>query len=194
MKKLFKPLILLSLVWLLQGCAAGLLLGGGAAAVATIHDRRSAGQVIDDQAMEVKIGKDLYANKYIADYSHTNLTIFNGVVLVTGEASNQQVIDAIIKTIQSTKGVKRIESDIVVAPTSSMLSRGTDSAITGKVKTALLSLNLPNFDPSLINVSTERGNVYLMGIVSRAEGQAIADKASRVNGVRSVVKVFEYTD
>jgi len=39
---------------------------------------------------------------------------------------------------------------------------------------------------------TERGVVYLMGIVSRAEGDAAAQIASTTSGVRRVVKLFEY--
>ncbi len=179
------------------GCT-GLLVGGavagGYAAASTLHDRRTPGTVIDDRNLEVNISKNLLADKYIDDYSHTNLTVYNGVVLVTGEASTQSVVNRIIKTIKKTPNIKRVEADIIVAPKSSLISRGTDSAITTKVKTALNSLTLPNFDPTLVNVSTERGNVYIMGIVSHAEATAIADKASRVSGVKSVTKVFEYTD
>lgn len=179
------------------GCT-GLLVGGavvgGVAAVSTLHDRRTPGTVVDDRNLEAAITRRLLADEYLNDYSHTNLTVYNGVVLVTGEASTQSVIERILATIKKTPNIKRIESDIVVAPKSSLLSRGTDTATTTKVKTALASLDLPDFDPTLVNVSTERGNVYIMGIVTRAEAAAIADKASRVSGVNSVTKVFEYMD
>jgi len=41
-------------------------------------------------------------------------------------------------------------------------------------------------------VVTEAGVVYLMGRVTQREGNHAADVASSVNGVRKVVKVFEY--
>jgi osmotically-inducible protein OsmY len=44
-----------------------------------------------------------------------------------------------------------------------------------------------------VKVVTERGVVYLMGIVSRAEGTAAGDTAATTEGVQRVVKVFEYT-
>ncbi len=195
-----KKLLIASLIastTLTTGCA-GLLFGGaavgGAAVATTLHDRRTPGTVIDDRNLEVSISKNLIEDKYLSDYSHTNLTIFNGVVLVTGEASSQAVAQRIINTVKKTPNIKRIESDIFIGPKSSLLSRGKDSAITTKVKTALLALEIPNFDPTLINVSTERGTVYLMGLVTRNEANAIAQKASRVSGVKSVVKVFEYID
>ncbi|MPV85946.1 BON domain-containing protein [Ostreibacterium oceani] len=186
--------LLLSSVFALHGCTA-LVVGGAAGATAkTVHDRRTPGTVIDDKNLELLITKSLLGDKYLNDYSNTNLTVFNGVVLVTGEASSNEVRTRILTLVKNTPNVKRVESDIIIGPKSSLLSRGSDSAITGQVKTALLSLNMENFDPTLINVSTERGNVYLMGIVSRAEADAIAEKARRIRGVKSVTKVFEYVD
>lgn len=41
-------------------------------------------------------------------------------------------------------------------------------------------------------VVCERGNVYLMGLVTSDEGNRGADVASRVPGVEKVVKVFQY--
>lgn len=57
-----------------------------------------------------------------------------------------------------------------------------------------MTLQIPDLDTTSLNVSTERGNVYIMGIVSRAEANAIVERARRVGGVKSVIKVFEYTD
>ncbi len=161
---------------------------------ATSSDRRSPGRIVDDQNLELLIAKKLLSDQYVSDYSHTNLTIYNGVVLVTGEASSDETRQRINNIILSVPGVKRLESDIVIGPTSSFLSRGTDSALTGKVAASLLTLKLPNLDTTSLNVSTERGNVYIMGIVTRAEGDAVAEKARRVGGVKSVTKVFEYLD
>ena len=44
-----------------------------------------------------------------------------------------------------------------------------------------------------VKVVTEAGVVYLMGIVSRNEGDRAARVASRVSGVMRVVTVFEYS-
>ena len=47
------------------------------------------------------------------------------------------------------------------------------------------------FSNSLKTV-TERGTVYLMGLVTEREGNRAAQVAGGVNGVQKVVKVFEY--
>ena len=67
--------------------------------------------------------------------------------------------------------------------------------MTARVKTALLDItSLNDFDPSRVNVTTVNSVVYLMGMVSREESDAVVDVARNVAGVSKVVKVFEYTD
>ena len=45
-----------------------------------------------------------------------------------------------------------------------------------------------------MKVVTERSVVYLMGLVSRDEGDAAAEIAASTSDVARVVKLFEYTD
>ncbi len=191
-KNLLFPL--LAMVLGLNGCT-GLLLGGAVAGgVATLHDRRPPSVVVNDQALEAQLASKLHSYPELNAYSHTNLTIFNGNVLVTGEAMNRSIAEKVVNVIRSVPNVRQVKPYIHIGALSTLPNRNYDAMITGKVKAALLSLRLPNFDPSLVNVSTERSNVYIMGLVTHQEGNAIADRASRVAGVRSVVKVFEYFD
>jgi len=48
------------------------------------------------------------------------------------------------------------------------------------------------FPPNAVKVVTERGVVYLMGIVTKAEGDNAGETAATTDGVGKVVKVFEY--
>ena len=61
-------------------------------------------------------------------------------------------------------------------------------------KSGLLNLGIEGFDPTRVNVTTVRAEVYLMGLVSHEEAEAAVERISRMRGVRRVVKVFEYTD
>ncbi|MCH1933169.1 BON domain-containing protein, partial [Shewanella sp. A25] len=45
-----------------------------------------------------------------------------------------------------------------------------------------------------IKVVTENGEVFLLGLVSRAQADLAVDIARNTSGVRKVIKVFEYTD
>ncbi len=49
-----------------------------------------------------------------------------------------------------------------------------------------------HLDPTRVKVVTERANVYLMGLVTRAEAEAAVQVTRSVPGVVRVIKVFEY--
>src|SRR5690606_6344373 len=67
--------------------------------------------------------------------------------------------------------------------------RTNDTWLTSKVRTALI--NTKEVPSLTINVTTERGIVYLMGRVTDAEGTRAGIAASGVSGVNKVVKLFE---
>ncbi len=69
--------------------------------------------------------------------------------------------------------------------------RSNDTYITSKVKTRFVEAS-KEFSATHVKVVTERGIVYLMGIVTRPEGDAAARIASTTTGVVRVVKLFEY--
>ena len=50
------------------------------------------------------------------------------------------------------------------------------------------------FQINYVKVVTERGTVYLMGMVKHAEANDAAEIARTTDGVQRVVKVFEYID
>jgi osmotically-inducible protein OsmY len=75
-----------------------------------------------------------------------------------------------------------------------MWRRSVDTVLTSRVKAALLGVDLPEFDASRINVTSVRGEVYLMGLVRQAEADAAVERVRDVRGVQRVIKVFEYLD
>lgn len=185
-------------VLLAGACAAPLLLGGcvavavtgAATGAAVVHDRRTAGTVIEDKAIELKAADALYEDKEIHAKTHINVTSYNEVVLVTGEAPTEALREAVIKKIQAIPKVRHIYNEVAISAPSSFISRSSDTLITAKVKTALFEIK--HFDPTRVKVVTERGVVYLMGLVTRNEADLAANAARRVGGVQKVVKMFEY--
>ncbi len=184
-----RTLALAALVGAVAGCVPVMIAGaaGGAAMVAT--DRRTAGAQVDDEAIELKIVTR--ANELYGDRIHLNVTSFNGVVLLTGEAPDQGAWASLGNLAKGTEKVRVVHNELVVAPPSELGSRSNDAFITSKVKARMLEA--AKFPPNAVKVVTERGVVYLMGIVSRAEGQAAGEVAATTEGVQRVVKVFEYT-
>ena len=70
--------------------------------------------------------------------------------------------------------VKLVHNNLTIANPSDSSSRANDTLITGTVKTALNQIRtIPDFDPSMVKVITEKGTVYLMGLVHRNEGAVV---------------------
>lgn len=160
---------------------------GGAAMVAT--DRRTAGAQVDDEAIELKIG-DRVRTLY-GDRVHVNVTSFNGTVLLTGEVPDLAASAGIDTAAKGIEKVRSVHNEMVVAtPNSNLSARTNDSFITTKVKGRFLEAN--KFPPNAVKVVSERAVVYLMGIVSKQEGQTAGEIAASTEGVARVVKVFEY--
>lgn len=174
----------------ISGCA-GAVIAGGAAGASAVHDRRTVGSVVSDQEIEIKA---IAARKQdpVFEGSHINIISFNGVVLLTGEALTPQAKQRMEEKVRAIEGVRRVHNEITVAAPSAFASHASDAWITTKAKASLFKVKLDNFDPTRVKVHTENGTVYLMGLVTRAEGEAVVEEVRQVRGVQRVVKVFEY--
>jgi osmotically-inducible protein OsmY len=181
-------LALLMILPLTNGCVG--FVAGAATGAAVAHDERSPGVMLEDETIEVKSKEQLYNDKALDDKIHINVTSYNHVVLLTGEVLSRALRDHAVGIVSKVEKVKRVHNEITVADLSSFSSRSNDTWITTKVKTNMLSAK--GFDGTRVKVVTERGSVYLMGIVTQAEGKRAAEIARNVKGVKRVVKLFQY--
>jgi osmotically-inducible protein OsmY len=172
----------------LQGCAPVIVAGAAAGGALVISDRRSAGAQLDDQTIETRIAA--YVTREWSEKSHLNVTSFNGVVLLTGEAQDAAVRAAIEDNAKSTPRVRSVINEMVLDQPTPMSSRTNDTFITSKVKARFIEAR--RFPPNYVKVVTERQVVYLMGIVTRQEADAATEIASTTTDVVRVVRVFEY--
>ena len=185
------PALGMALALFLNGCA-GLLVGGAATGITVVHDRRTAGTVIDDQTIELKLQDAL--NQQLPPGNHISVTSYNGAALLTGQvisAPVRQQAEDIARRVDPP--VREVYNELVIGPTLPLSVQGNDALLTTKVKTSLFQINnLPDFDPSRVKVVTENGVVYLLGLVRPVEADAATAIASQVAGVRQVVTIFEY--
>jgi osmotically-inducible protein OsmY len=180
--------LLLAAIGVLQGCA-GVVVGGAATSVAVAADSRTTGTVIEDQAIELKAAKAMLEDEELRQKTHVNVTSYNMLVLVSGEAPTEELRSRVIDLVRRIDKVRHVYDELTIAAPSSMLSRSSDGVITAKVKTKLLGLK--DFDGTRVKVVTENGVVYLMGLISDSEGERAAAAARTVGGVQKVVKLFE---
>ena len=186
-------LVLLSLVpiFMLQACATAVVTGAATGATMA-HDRRTTGAIIDDQGIEFKADAAIYEKKDLYNQSHINVTSYDGIVLVTGETPTQDMKDEVTNLIKAIPKVRRVHNELAIAAPSALPSRSSDAWITSKIKTKMTADE--QIDPFYFKVVTERGVVYLMGMVSHAEANKAIDLVKTTSGVQRVVTIFEYTD
>ena len=191
MPRLARPffIALISAV-LISGCAAPVIVAGGALAGAAVVDRRDANAIVDDNNITLTIEEKIYTDDSIKRHIHVNVTSYNGIVLLTGEVPTTELRSAVVRHAQHAKKVKQIHNETIIAPASDFKSRRQDTWITTKVKSALLSEK--NINGLHFKVVTENQIVYLMGLVTREEGDIAANAARQVNGVKQIIKLFEY--
>lgn len=170
----------------LAGCAP-LVIGGamvGSALVAV--DRRTTAAQLEDEAIELKA-----ANRVgeLATLAHVNATGYNRIVLLTGEAPTAADSARIEDAVRRIDNVRSVVNELAVMAPSSLGGRSNDAVITGKVKASFVDTR--DLQASAIKIVTERGIVYLMGLVTEREAQRAAQVARAVPGVVKVVRVFE---
>jgi osmotically-inducible protein OsmY len=188
------PALLLAAVvlapMLLAGCAAPLIVGAAATGALVATDRRSTGAQVDDTTIEAKLITS-FGTQW-GERIHVNVTSYNGIVLLTGEVPDQATWTEIGAQAKATDRVRSVQNEVVIGPNTPLSSRTNDTFITSKVKSRFIEAE--KFSATHVKVVTERQVVYLMGIVSRQEGEEAARIASTTSDVVRVVKVFEYTN
>jgi osmotically-inducible protein OsmY len=175
---------------LLDGCAPAVVAVGAAEVAIIAGDPRPAGVQLDDQSVELKVLTEA-GTRWGSDI-HLNVTSYNGIVLLTGEAPSTVIQDEITQLAKSAGRTRVVQNDMVIGPTADLGARSNDTFITSKVKSRLLGDE--NFKAIYVKVVTERSVVYLMGIMTREQGEGAARIAATTSGVAKVVKVFEYTN
>jgi osmotically-inducible protein OsmY len=188
--------LVLVLLGNLTGCA-GLVVGGAAAGANIVHDRRTAGTFLEDQAIETKTSIAIQKHPELSSpkQAYINVTSYNNAVLLSGEVVKPELREEAENLVRNMDKVKYVHNELIVAPPSALSSRTTDTAITAAVKTTLLQINnIPDFDPLRVKVVTEKGTVYLFGLLTPAEAAAVTETVRRVKGVQQVVTLFEYID
>ncbi len=188
-------LVLAAILVPLAGCAP-VVVGGAAATGIVLQDRRTAGTIIDDEAVELKAAARIAKDPELHN-GHVSVTSFNGIVLLSGQAPTEEAKARATEIVRRIPKVRRVYNELAVAAPNSMMVRTSDTLLTAKVKTRLFKVKGPGlekFSPLRVKVVTENGTVYLMGLVRHREADAATEAARRIKGVQRVVRLFEYLD
>jgi osmotically-inducible protein OsmY len=188
-KKIYLTLVL-SATLLLQGCA-GLIIGAGVGAASVAHDRRTIGTQVDDTTAAGRISNALSKDLALQEQSSISVQVFNGTALLVGQAPTQALIQQAEKLASSVKNIKKLHNQIRLGAPIPASVVANDAWLASKVKTKLIADK--RIDGLHIEIEVENGEVFLMGLVNEQESNIAVDITRNINGVKQVIKAFEYT-
>ena len=190
MRKILLLTALLPLFSQLMGCTATTVTSTAGGAAVAASDQRSFGTQLDDEIIELNASNAIYQDQRLNEQSHVNITSYNFIVLITGETPTKEMRSRIEEIVKSIPKVRRVHNMMNTAAPSSLLSRTSDTTLTARIKADMLAQG-GNFAHK-VKVVTENGTTYLMGVVTRQQGDLAVTLTQGIGGVQKIVKLFEY--
>ncbi|NDO79762.1 osmotically-inducible protein OsmY [Citrobacter sp. NCU1] len=188
--KALSPLAVLISALLLQGCVAAAVVGTAAVGTKAVTDPRSVGTQVDDSTLELRVSSALSKDAQIKKEARINVTAYQGKVLLVGQTPNTELSSRAKQIAMGVEGTTEVFNEVRQGQPISLSEASNDTWITTKVRSQLLTSD--QVKSSNVKVTTENGEVFLMGLVTDREAKAAADMASRVSGVKRVTTAFTF--
>ena len=159
------------------------------------YGRRTTGTVLNDQTLEYEVIDNIRSDPSFSEKDHIKVEVHQGVVLLAGETETEENKILATRLAEESRLTQRVVNDLKVGEREGFGGKLDNSWLTTKVNSILLTQNpLPGNDASRVKVVSSHNTVYLMGMVTRKEGDAVAEVVRNIGGVEKVVKIFDYTD
>jgi osmotically-inducible protein OsmY len=155
-------------------------------------EKRTPGDLIDDNALEFVIEREIRAADEGFDSAHLVITVYDGVVLLLGEVASSRLKQKATEETESLYKVDpaKVYNYLTVGGPISMLARTNDGYLSLKVKARLFAA--PDVPAGKVKVVTENGIIYLLGKISLHDGDLVVKETRKSFGVQKIVKVFDY--
>ncbi|MFC3394119.1 division/outer membrane stress-associated lipid-binding lipoprotein [Brenneria rubrifaciens] len=180
----------LAIALLLQGCVGAVVVGSAAVATKSATDPRTVGTQVDDSTLEVRVANAINKDEQLKKGARIVATVYQGKVLLTGQAPTTELSNRAKQIALGVEGAVEVYNEIRQGKPVSLGTASMDTWITTKVRSQILASD--TVKSSNVKVTTENGEVFLLGIVTQREGASAAEIASKVSGVKHVTTAFTY--
>lgn len=171
------------------GCALVTVGTVGAGAAVSANDRRTVGTQIDDKTTQSRVRSAINDIPLVKDDAAVTVDVYNGQVLLTGQAPMQKMIVQVEKTSAAVQNVTKVHNQVRLGNPIPATSTMNDVWLASKIKTIMLAdENIPLFKLVLV---VEDSEVFIMGLLTKEEAAAAVDTARNVEGVSKVIRVME---
>jgi len=145
-------------------------------------------QEIDDAAIASRVNFALQNSKALTGADFMAFSV-NGYVLLAGQVlSEEQRNTAAAAAAFASKDIRRLINELEVVETLDDSFDAADRHILEQIEAVI-----PTLSPATIPV-IHNGVVFLLGRVTRADGNDVAQQISRMDGVKAIKISYEYTD
>ena len=186
------PLLSLVLIASLLGGCTAMVVGSATTGAVAAHDRRTIGTFIEDTEIHIKALRILHSDEELEQLSNIDISVYNLQVLLTGQAANAEIVARFADKVARIPRVRKVYNEVSIGAENTWSDATADAYLTSRVKLALFDVGIEGFDPLRVKVVSSSGTVYLMGLLSPNEADAVTEKVRFVSGVKKVVKLFEY--
>jgi len=186
-------LIALVITSLLSGCAA-VVVGAGTTGATVAHDRRTTGTYVEDKAILLKALQMRSQDEVLQKNSNISIEVYNLQILLTGQAIDADIVAHFRDKLLKIDRVKHVYNEVTVGAEGTWSEAAADTLLTSRVKVELFNVGIQGFDPLRVKVTSSLGTVYLMGLLTPEEADAVVEKVRYISGVKRVVRLFEYID
>lgn len=156
------------------------------------YGKRTRGTVTEDKDIERKAAVNFSNHTGIAETADIHIHAFNRSVLLTGQVPDAKTKQLATQIAQQVRQVRGVHNELEVGEKRRFGQKSKDRFLASRVRTRLLAAD--QVESSRIVLITNNGTVYLMGLVTRAEGDRAIEAAKLASGIQRIVKVFEYLD
>jgi len=178
---------------LLSGCAA-VVVSAGTTGATVAHDRRTTGTYVEDKAILLKALQMRSQDEVLQKNSNISIEVYNLQILLTGQAIDADIVARFRDKLLKIDRVKHVYNEVTVGAEGTWSEAAADTLLTSRVKVELFNVGIQGFDPLRVKVTSSLGTVYLMGLLTPEEADAVVEKVRYISGVKRVVRLFEYID
>lgn len=158
------------------------------AVLALLITQIATAQQVDDQAIASRVNFALSNDKALQGSDMLAVSV-NGYVILAGQVlSEEQRNRAASAAAFASRDIRRLINELEIVESLDDSFEAGDRSIMDQIQAVI-----PGMSPATIPV-IHNGVVYLLGQVTRDEGNEVAQTISRMDGVKAIRLSFEYTD
>jgi len=190
--KLSVFVLLIMLCFMHSACSNLAVIASGNGLVDNHHGKRTLGSRIEDKSIETKALINIKNSDPAFKNSRIVVVSFNGYVLLSGQTRSIELKKNARDITKKIRHVERVYNEIEISDPVSTLTQINDAWITSKVKFSLF-LN-KDFPSSHTKIVSEKGTVYLMGLLTERESNKAIRIIKKNSGIQKIVRLVEYID